>query len=253
MRHLNFWILILLFLISPLLAVNAQEEARASFFVEGNQAYEEQDFAKAAKLYESVLQEDHANGHVYYNLGNTYYRMGKLGQALGYFLKAMQYLPRHEDIIANLQYVRLQTTDQKEDTDRSWRQIFNTWTVDFTRQEWIIFLVLCNTVFWIVTVVRLFYHREILLWLMILFGSGTVFLMVACFLKWWSPLPIGVILPKETTVYSAPHQQATVLFQLHEGAEVTIEEEAEDWVEIQFEPTKKGWVGKKSLFIIHPN
>ncbi len=253
MYHLKCWIFLSLFLVPQFFVVNAQEQTYASLFVAANQAYEEQEFAKAARLYESILQGNYANGHIYYNLGNTHYRIGNLGRALGYYLKAIQYLPRHEDIIANLQYVRQQTKDQRESTERSWREIFNTWSSNFTLQEWILFFIISNVMFWTVALVRLFYRREILFWLMILFGGGTFFLATASFLKWWAPLPTGVILPKETAVYSAPHQQATVLFQLHEGTEVIIEEETEEWIEIQFDPTKKGWVGKQSLFIIHPN
>ena len=230
----------------------AQEQESISWFVEANQAYENQDFALAANLYESLIQSDHRNGHLYYNLGNTYYRLGSLGKAIGYYLQALHYLPRHEDLIANLKYARQQTTDQKENQKQSWREIFQEWSSPLTLKEWLLFLIICNSIFWGVSVFRLFYRVEMLSWLIFLSGGLTLFFTTGSLVKWWAPLPVGAILPQESALYAAPHQQATVLFQLHEGTEVTIEDEAEQWMQIRFEPTQKGWIEKKNLFLVYP-
>ncbi|MBF0277694.1 MAG: tetratricopeptide repeat protein [SAR324 cluster bacterium] len=244
------WGVLLMGLFGMISLSAAQDRSSVSLFVEANQAYEQQDFARSAALYESLLQKGHQNGHLHYNLGNAYYRLGNLGKAIGYYLRALNDLPRHEDLIANLNYVRLQTTDQKEDLEQSWRETFQEWSSPFTLQEWLLMLLICNGLFWAVAALRLFIQREIFSWLLYLSGGLTVFLLLAAFTKWWAPLPVGTILPQESAIYSAPHEQATVLFQLHEGTEVVIEEEAQEWAKVRFEPTKKGWIEKKNLFFV---
>lgn len=250
MKTFNILNIFIFFIFIPLLA---QAEEDFTLFVEANQAYERQDFITAAKSYEALIQKGHINGHLYFNLGNTYYRLGNLGAAIGNYLQAQQFLPRHEDIIANLNYLRQKTLDQKEDSETSLRLILNGWTQKVSLQEWIISLVVAATLFWASALLRLFYRREVLSWLLITCGGFALFLGVTTFIKWWTPLPVGTILTKEISIYSAPHDQATVLFQLHRGTEVTINDESENWWKIQFDSAKSGWVEKYAIYPTFPN
>ena len=230
----------------------AQEQQSISLWLAANQAYQEQRFLLAASHYEALVAQGHANGHLYYNLGNTYFHLNNPGKAIGYYLKAQHFLPRHEDLVANLNHARRQTLDRRENPKQSWREVFWEWSSPLTLQEWSSMLVMANGVFWIGVLVRLFYRREFFSWLMFLSGGLTLFLLAGLFIKWWAPLPTGTILPEVSAVYSAPHSQSTVLFQLHGGTEVIIEEEVEQWVKIKFEPTQKGWIEKSRLFLVHP-
>lgn len=230
-----------------------QEQESVARFVEANQAFEQQNFAKAARLYEALIQEGYKNGHLYYNLGNAYFRLDNLGKAIGNYLQASQYLPRHEDLIANLQYARLQTKDKKENLKQTWREVFQEWSNPLTLQEWLILFVICNGIFWGIGLVQLFYRREIFAWVVFLSGGLALFLAMGAAMRWWAPLPLGTVIPSESAIYSEPHEQATVLFALHAGTEVRIEEERKQWVKIQFEPTRKGWVEKKELFVVLPH
>ena len=229
-----------------------QEQQSISHWVSANQAYEEQRFFQAASHYEALIAQGHSNGHLYYNLGNTYFRLNNLGKSIGYYLKALQFIPRHEDLIANLNYARQQTIDRRENPKLSWRGVFQEWSSPLTLHEWFLLLLLANGIFWGGALVRLFYRREILSWLIFLSGGLTLFLLAGLLIKWWAPFPIGTILPAESVVYSAPHTQSTILFQLHAGTEVIIEEEMEQWVKIQFEPTQKGWIEQSQLFLVYP-
>ncbi len=246
------WSGILLFFSVSFSIVTAQERASIALFMEANRAYQTQNFANSAQLYESLLAQGHRNGHLYYNLGNTHYRLGNLGKAIGYYLQALDDLPRHEDLIANLAYARQQTTDQKENQEHSWRETFQEWSGPLSLQEWLLVLMVCNGFFWGIAILRLFYRREVFSWLLFLSGGLTVFLLVGAFIKWWAPLPLGIILPQKSAIYAAPHQQATVLFELHEGAEVVIQDEAKQWLKVRFESTQKGWIEKKNLFLVAP-
>ena len=113
--------------------------------------------------------------------------------------------------------------------------------------------VFAATLFWASAFLRLFYRREVLSWFLITCGGFVLLLGVTTFVKWWTPLPVGAILTEEISIYSAPHDQATVLFQLHGGTEVTINDETENWWKIQFDSAKSGWVEKHAIYSIAPN
>lgn len=223
-----------------------------SDFVAANQAYNEQQYDQAIQMYQSLIDRGLHNGHLYYNLGNAYFRSGELGEAIGNYLHALKYLPRHEDIHANLNYLRQQTIDKKEETDNGWQSVLLDWTAQLTLTGWIYGLIAFNVLFWGFALLRLFYNREIVTW-MIFFSGGIVSIFfIATIIKWALPQPIGVILPTEVNVVSSPHEQATVLFKLHEGTESIVTNQVDNWVEIQFDASKKGWLPSDSLIIIDP-
>ena len=58
----------------------------------------------------------------------------------------------------------------------------------------------------------------------------------------------GVVLYSLTPIHSAPFESATVLFELNEGAEVSILNKSSEWFEVQFDSQKKGWVAATQLF-----
>lgn len=221
-----------------------------SLFVSANQAFMDQDFLKAEAQYEELLEAGHQNGHLYYNLGNTHYRLGNLGKAIGNYLKAKNFLPTHEDLNANLQYLRGKTKDQRESEEASWATIFQDWTAPLSLSSWSILLLIANALFWGLALLSLFKSREIVSWLLVFAGVLTLAVMVATGLKWLSFQPMGVILESEISVMSAPHQDSKVLFVLHEGTETKVGEVRDNWTEIEFEPTKKGWVPNPSLMTI---
>jgi len=58
---------------------------------------------------------------------------------------------------------------------------------------------------------------------------------------------LGVILVEEANVRSGYSQQDTVLFLLHEGAEVQIIGEENGWHKIQLPDGKKGWITQEYM------
>ena len=233
--------------------LKAQAQEQVVRLVEANRAFEQQDFAHAVRLYESLLQEGYKNGHLYYNLGNAYFRRNDLGQAIGNYLKAAHYLPRNEDLRANLNYARSQTKDQKAaPPQQTFRLVLQKWSNPLTLQEWLGLLLVFNGIFWGVGLLRLFYGQEIFSWVMFLAGGLALFVAVGAASRWLAPVTLGTVLPPQSAIYSAPHKNSTILFELHAGTEVIVEEAAPQWAKIQFEPTRQGWIQKKNLLLIEP-
>ena len=105
LKILIFWVGIVLFSATAWSQVST-EISRA------NQLYNQNQFDKAATIYEQVIDQGMENGHLYYNLGNTHFRLGNLPKAILNYVKAQNLLPRNEDVEANLNHALRQTVDQ---------------------------------------------------------------------------------------------------------------------------------------------
>src|SRR5512137_1616096 len=85
-----------------------------SLFQQANQAYQQQDFEKAASLYQQIISQGYESKDVYYNLGNCYYRLNQIGQSVLYFEKALKLDPHDADVRYNLELVNLKVIDRIE-------------------------------------------------------------------------------------------------------------------------------------------
>lgn len=102
---MRFSLLLLLFAAAAP-ALSAQPTAVVRTFEEGNQLYEEGDYAAALDAYRRVLDAGYASGALYYNMGNAFFRAGELGQAVRYYEKARPLLPDPERLQHNLVLAR---------------------------------------------------------------------------------------------------------------------------------------------------
>ena len=65
----------------------------SSLTQEADSAYMNDDFIKAAKLYEEIAANEGTSSNLFYNLGNAYYRQGKLGLAILNYERALRLDP----------------------------------------------------------------------------------------------------------------------------------------------------------------
>ena len=223
---------------SPSWSQISDEINRANGFYQTNQ------YQKAAEVYENLLARRVENGHLHYNLGNTYIRMGKTGKAILAYLKAKSLLPRDEDLQANLNYAIYETVDKLdwERSDNGLHLFF--WADDFTLEEHLMILLTVNIVFWLAMGIWIYQRnrlmdvtRKILLGALILTLASTGF-------RWhleahWD---YGVILQEKIQVRSEAGEDRVVLFELHEGAVVKIQEEKSQWYKIILPDEETGWV-----------
>lgn len=216
---------------------------------QANQLYNQNQFREAAEIYERVIADGMESGHLYYNLGNTYFRMGNLAEAILNYVKAQNLLPRNEDVEANLQYAVRQTADQLDGREPHILESILFWVGDLNLSEHRTVLFWINLAFWIAMAVRLRHQtpatqsaRNILLAFLVLALVSTGF-------RWHQEThqSIGVILPRQIDVHSGWNTATSVLFQLHQGALVSISQEKENLYEIELPGGKKGWTLKSNI------
>ena len=64
---------------------------------------------------------------------------------------------------------------------------------------------------------------------------------------WQETVHEGVVLVEKVDVLSGPASDSPILFSVHEGLKVRIENDLPDWVQISLENGWNGWVKKEAL------
>lgn len=219
----------------------------ATEITQANIHYQNKQYIEAIKIYEQLIAEGNKNGHLYYNLGNAHFRLGEIGPAIHCYIKAKTLIPRDKDLDANLKSAILETIDQLEGKQAN--NIFPLWLNDFNLQEIIRALVIINLLFWTALTGWNYFRtgfydlaRKTLLSLLIL-------ATIASAAKYYSDTHniAGVILAKSVDIKSTPESDNVTLFQLHEGAVISIIEKREDWYKIELPEDKAGWIKKESI------
>jgi len=242
-RYLTILVTVSLFFAA---LVNADEKPEtvdpSHVFLKANEAYMNSDFISAASYYEDIVSEGITNGTVFYNLGNSYLKTGETGEAILNYRKAELFIPRDEDLQANLKFAHEQVLDNIECKELvPFLESFCFWYSNLNVYELLYFFLALNFLFWLLAAIRLFYKGEIL---KIIFYLNIFFILVigpTAGLKIYNHKFVkkGVVTSKEVLVRSGSTINGTVLFKLHDGAEFEWVEENGGWVKIRLCDGKK--------------
>jgi tetratricopeptide (TPR) repeat protein len=229
---------------------NSGEADTSHRFLQATQAYKDGAFDQAAALYEKLLAQGIVNGSMFYNLGNAYLKAGKIGKALVNYRRAEMFMPRNEDLQANIQYTQQLTTDKIEGREPyAYAKNFCFWYSKLNVRELAILFLIFNLILWGLAIARLFYNWEYL-WLALYVSIACAILLgISSGIKMYSFYysPAGVVTAKEITVRSGGSRNDTALFQLHEGTEFDWLDESSGWVKIKLRDGKKGWAQKDTV------
>jgi len=215
--------------------------------VRANGLYAEKQYAESAQAYEALIDSGVQNGYLYYNLGNAYIRMGKTGPAVLNYIRARKLIPRNENLEANLKFAIQQTQDKIEIPPAGTLNVLFFWVNDFNFNELIVFTIGLNFIFWVSLALWMCFPslkvvRNALLCFLLL-----AFVSIGVKIKNESDLKLGVVLAENVEVKSGRAEDAVTLFQLHEGALVTVTGKHDNWLEVRLNDEQKGWVPQNSL------
>ncbi len=240
-------ILLMIMVACPALALEGGDPV--TMLLKANESYQQGDYAQAEGQYKKILDAGMRNGRVYYNLGNALFRQGKTGEAIQNYLLARQLMPRNEDLEANLGYARQKAEDRTETSSVGVIRSLVFWYDWLTIREMAWGFLLCNLFFWAGLGIRLYGRHSAVIGMTLvslacgIILGGTVAVRVVSE-QFATP---AVIIAREIPVRSGMDPNSSTLFMLHEGAEVTIEKEHEDWFLIHFSSGRKGWVRKEQI------
>lgn len=217
-------------------------------FDAANKLYEQGHFQEAAAQYEKLISAGHVSSAVLFNLGNSYFKAGELGRAVAAYRSAQKLEPRDPDVRANLAFARNQVKGNALILPR-WRA----WLGRLTLNEWTL---LAATVFWVwllVLAVRQWrpslkpaLRALTIAVAIVLLGSVAA---LAAAIQTAKGLHLAVITVPEARVHYGPLDASPTGFTLHDGAEVRILDQKEQWYQVTLDPKRIGWVRKEQLLL----
>lgn len=221
------------------------------FFEQGNQAYKQGDYQQAIDWYQRILEAGYQSGRLYYNLGNCYYKLDEIGYAVLYYEKARKLLPDDPEVNFNLELAKLKVIDRVEMPPRFflfewWDAVKGFYSIPQLTSLVTILYVLTALLF----ITFLYLRKNRIRKIIFSFFALSLFLTLFCGYLLFANIQDeqsnrhGIILSSNVTILSAPNENSTDMFILHEGAKVKLDDHREDWVRISLPDGKSGWIRK---------
>ena len=229
-----------------------------------NQAYKQELYNEALKLYLQEAKETGVSSALYCNIGDTYYRLKDNVHAVLYYERALLLDPSNSDARFNLEFVRgkMQLPDDAGD---SW---FSNW-VDQTvsrlsSNAWAVIAIITFLLFLAAVAVYLFMDNVLMR--KIGFFGGAL-LIVASVLANLAAFHVhnkatgnsgAIIMPETVTLSTAPREprdKQEEAFQLQQGTRVEIVDSIADktsgkWLQVSTAGGHKAWIKATNLEVI---
>jgi len=218
-------------------------------FSAANKLYAEGKFPAAAAGYDKIIQTGVASPALQFNYGNAEFKSGHLGKAIAAYRHATQLAPRDAEIRANLQFVgnQVQGVTLRESRWQNWLGVL-------TLNEG---AMLTAVLFWLT--LALFIARQIRPALVTKLKNATwIFLALTVFSATVLGLQAGnhftkasaVVVTDNATARSGPFDEAQSAFTARDGAELSVLDRRDDWVQVVDGAGKIGWLPVKQVEIL---
>ncbi len=234
-----------------LLAANGACAAGTEVAFDGaNKLYEEGKFVEAARGYETLLAQGIRSFSIYYNLGTAYYRAGQMGRAVAAFRRAEQLSPRDASLRADLQFLRKKVNGE----DKSPVPLWQAWITWLTLDEG---AVMAATALWIwfgclalgewkpALKKRL---RPAALAAGVLTGVFVGCLAASAYVRYGDVSAVVVV--REAVARFGPLDEAQTAFHLSDGAEVTVGDAKDNWLQVRDSSKRIGWVKRDQVVLL---
>ncbi|HEY5041829.1 MAG TPA: tetratricopeptide repeat protein [Verrucomicrobiae bacterium] len=221
----------------------------AEYFPVANKFYAEGKFPDAAKAYETILQSGAQSPALLFNYANAEFKSGNLGQAIAAYRRAEWLAPRDSEIRANLDFVRNQVQGATVREGR-WQNWIGTLSLNEAA-------ILTAVLFWLTF--ALLFARQLrpalipkLKTATRIFAVLTVFSASALGLQAANHFSkqTAVVISNATVARSGPFDEAQSAFILHDGAELSVLDRHENWIQVADGSGKTGWLPMKQVEIL---
>ncbi len=222
-------------------------------FLVANEAYKNNDFDKAVKIYDQLIDKGIIDAKLFYNLGNVHYKKGAIAEAILNYEKALKIAPNDKDIKHNLELANIRVLDKIETTPEFfiltwWKKAANF----LPSNQWFVISLIA---IWSCVLAFIFYlFSQKVLFQKAAFFKAFFFFLVALLTLLLSITQNNLKNKKDAIVFmnsvsvkSEPSTGATDLFILHEGVKVTIIDQDNKWEKIKIGNDKIGWLPKSSM------
>jgi tetratricopeptide (TPR) repeat protein len=218
-------------------------ETPASAFDAAIRLYEQGNYKQAAEAYKTLVQKGQVSAPLYFNWGNALFKAGQLGQAIYAYQHAEALAPRDPDIRANLQFARNKVQAPTLLPERAFRWLgkltLTEWTWLAAATLWILLLLLA-AMQW-----RPAFKPSLQPYVM--WGGLITFVVCACFTGSFYFHRFdsrAIVIVPETNARLAPLDESQSAFTLHDGAELQVLDQKDQWLQVRIDPRRSGWIRK---------
>jgi tetratricopeptide (TPR) repeat protein len=239
----------LIILFALLVAGNIFAADVAADFSAANELYASGKFSDAAGAYERLLQAGVQSPALLFNAGNAEFKAGHLGKAIAAYQRAAQLSPRDAEIRANLAFVRNQVQGATIRESR-WQNWVGTLTLNegamlTAALFWLTFTLLIARQLRPALVPKLKNATWILIVLTI-FSCTVLGLQVADHFS----SAAAVVIADNVNARSGPFEDAQSVFTVRDGAELSVLDRRDGWVQVADAAGKSGWLSAKQVAVV---
>jgi tetratricopeptide (TPR) repeat protein len=221
----------------------------AADFSSANKLYAEGKFSEAATAYETILQSGVQSPALLFNAGNAEFKAGHLGKAIANYHQAERLTPRDAELRANLAFVRnqVQGATLRESRWQNWVNFLslNEGTLLTAGFFWLTFALLAVRQLRPALVPKLSGLTRLAV-VITIFSGAVLALQAANHFN----SSVAVVTVAEATARSGPFDEAQVAFTAKDGAELSILDRHDEWVQVQNSAGKTGWLSKKQVAVL---
>jgi len=213
-----------------------------SEFILGNEAYQENQYAKAIEHYQTSLETFHSSEQ-HFNLANAYYQEEKYGHAILHYLKAEALAPSNPEIQANLTIARKAAKTSM--SQANFLQTFST-LLNVNAWTWVLAIAFWTS-FALILLPRVFRFKSITSNLLLTLGITTALISLMALTYYYSQKGNGVVLFSETPIRVAPTESSPTIAFLNQGTLGKTKKNHQKFFFVKTLDNKEGWI-KKSEF-----
>lgn len=247
-----FYTILLLFPLSLFSAENPE-----TLFTKAKTAYDSNNFEKALEAYQEIEKQNVESFALYYNIGNCYYKLNQIAKSIQYYSKSLKIEPNNSDAKNNLKFAYLITRDKIEPQEelflnRWWKSIYNSTSSNNWAWLGLFSLIIFCLSLSLFLIAQKETKRKLFFVFSFIFFSLTFLTILFSYsqFKFSSMQTEGVVLKNTVSIKSAPTENSTKLFVLNEGTVVQVIETNDNWIRIQLDNQKEGWINSKDIALI---
>ena len=213
------------------------------FFMLGNNAYKNGDYARACENYENAAKAAQPTAELYYNLANTNAKLGNKGAALLNYYRAIYQNPRMPEAHANLEMFAKDTATDLPQKSKVYEILS-----ELSEYEW---TVVCFMSFWL-TILLIFvpplYSFNNMATVFLSAVSGAIFVIsVIAVVNWRDFGQTAVSIKDDVALRLSPTDTAPVSSIVGEGETASIEKTHGNFLYVKTKNGKQGWTSKREF------
>lgn len=223
-------------------------------FEKGNELYKAGKYEQAINAYGSVLKSNQHSSELYFNLGNCYYKLNKVAPAIYSYEKALVLSPNDREVINNLKFAQKRTIDEVKVVPKvGFAKLLRDFTGIYHYNTWAWIAIGLSISFLLAFLV--YYFSETTLAKRISFFvmfALIVFIVIAAAAAFFEKSHYdnekpAIVFAEIAEVRSEPQSGSSVVFVLHEGTKVFVEEEVDNWKKVQLTDGTEGWIENHAI------